>query len=83
MGFTRSYYVKRAISKLFHIKKIWYGSDPGSITRVMCSRNAGIFVLSYVSKLSFLPPPFFRPLFQLNSKTCLSFFLVSFPPLLG
>lgn len=52
MGFTRSYYAKEAISKVFHMKT-WYGSEPGAIRRVACSRNAGIFVKSTVSKLSF------------------------------
>lgn len=55
MGFTRPYYVKRAISKLFHMKT-WYGSDPGVIARVICSRNAGIFVANDVSKLLFRSP---------------------------
>lgn len=55
MGFTRSYYAKRAISKLFH-KKTFYGSEPGVMARVECSRNAGIFVENKVSKL-------FSPLF--------------------
>lgn len=52
MGFTRSYYAKRAISKLFH-KKTFYGSEPGVMARVECSRNAGIFVENKVSKLFF------------------------------
>ena len=55
MEFARPYYVKRAISKLFHMKT-WYGSDPGVIARVICSRVAGIFVANDVSKLSFISP---------------------------
>lgn len=57
MGFTRSHYAKRAISKLFH-KKTFYGSEPGVMARVACSRNAGIFVENNVSKF-FSPIPLY------------------------
>lgn len=58
MGFTRPYYAKRAISKLFH-KKTFYGSEPGAMVRVECSINAGIFVENKVSKLFSPPIPIF------------------------
>lgn len=79
MGFTRPYYAKRAISKLFH-KKTFYGSEPGVMARVECSRNAGIFVENKVSKL-------FSPLFLYfssfspahNFAACISVFFPPFP----
>lgn len=55
MGFTRSHYVKMAIRKLFH-KKTFYAVEAGITERVICYRNAGIFVENYVRKLfHFLP----------------------------
>lgn len=69
MGSTRSHYAKRAISRLFHMKS-WYGSEPGVIRRVVCYRNAGIFVVNNVSKLSSFPHPLPAsplPPFPLNS----------------
>lgn len=55
MGFTRSHYVKMAIRKLFH-KKTFYAVEAGITERVICYRNAGIFVENYVRKdFHFLP----------------------------
>ena len=55
MGFTRSHYVKMAIRTLFH-KQTFYAVEAGITERVICHRNAGIFVENYVRKLyPFLP----------------------------
>lgn len=67
---------------LVKVAKTYIAFLSSPITRVMCSRNSGIFVASYVSKLFFPPwaptPPRGRPFSHLNSKMSLSFFC-SFP----
>lgn len=80
MGFTRPYYAKRAISKLFH-KKTFYGSEPGVMARVECSRNAGIFVENKVSKL-FSSLSLYFSSFPSGSQLCRVYFCFCFPLLL-
>ena len=67
MGFTMIHYVKMAIWILFH-KKTFYGVEAGITDRVICYRNAGIFVENYVCKLTSPQTPvlyYIRSLFPL------------------